>query len=85
MIKEKEIKITEEMLHGLFEGKKIVLAEPDLRITLYPPRYGVFMTYDKLIELKRTLGYQALRDTEGFFKEIFGNEMTENHYKWKKQ
>jgi len=49
-----EQKISEEMLHALFEGKKVVIDyQGQPRITLYPPRYGVFMTYDKYEELVR--------------------------------
>jgi hypothetical protein len=55
-----EQKISEEMLHALFEGKKVVIdykGQPT--ITLYPPRYGVFITYEKyekIVQQAQTAG-----------------------------
>jgi hypothetical protein len=49
-----EHRITEEMLQALFQGKKLVF---DIQgyplITLYPPRYGVFITHEKYLEMQR--------------------------------
>jgi len=48
-----EYKITEEMLQALFQGKKVVfdyVGRP--QITLYPPNYGYFITYEKKAEIE---------------------------------
>lgn len=55
-----EHKITEEQLQALFQGKKLVLdyaGQP--QITLYPPRYGVFMTHEKFVEIERMAQMRA--------------------------
>jgi len=65
-----EHKITEEMLQGLFQGKKLVLdyaGQP--RITLYPPRYGVFMTHEKFVELERRAQMNAYEAVVELFRE----------------
>jgi hypothetical protein len=50
---ELEYKITEEALQALFEGKKVIFDyQGRSRITLYPPRYGVFITHEKMRELE---------------------------------
>lgn len=48
-----ELKLTEEHLQDLFQGKRFCLdyqGEP--LIMIYPPRYGVFMTHEKYQELE---------------------------------
>lgn len=73
-----EFKITTEQLQALLEGKKLVWdVKGQPRVTLYPERWGVFMTATKFEELKRKIGFQALADTDGFFKELLGEEMFE--------
>ena len=55
-----EQKISEEMLQALFQGKKVVLdyvGQP--RVTLYPPRYGTFMTWEKFAEIERAAQLRA--------------------------
>lgn len=53
MKKHIEHKITEEQLEALFQGKKLILNYQGLpSVTLYPPRYGVFMTHEKYAELE---------------------------------
>jgi hypothetical protein len=80
-MKELEYKITTEQIQALLEGKKLVFQyQGQPQITLYPPNYGVFMTYEKLAELRRKIGFQALIDTKGFFEEIVGKEMTEKMF-----
>jgi len=54
MEKEIEHQINEEQLQALFQGKKLVLDyQGQPKITLYPPRYGVFMTHEKYVELEQ--------------------------------
>ncbi len=56
-----EYKITEEALQALFQGKKVVFdtyGQPT--ITLYPPRYGVFMTHEKYLEIERRAQMEGL-------------------------
>lgn len=53
-MKEIEQKISEEALQALFQGKKVMFDTFGLpRITLYPPRYGVFVTHEKYQEIVR--------------------------------
>lgn len=55
-----EHKMTEEQLQALFQGKKLVLdysGRP--RVTLYPPRYGFFMTWEKYVEIERAAQMKA--------------------------
>ncbi len=55
-----EFKITEEMLQALFQGQKVVFDCAGMpRITLYPPRYGVFMTHEKYTAIKEAVYAQA--------------------------
>lgn len=80
-MREIEHTLTTEQLQALFEGKKLVLNYGDLpRVTLYPPNYGVFMTFAKFAELRRKIGFQAITDTDGFFLEILGEEMFEKTF-----
>lgn len=74
-MKELEFKVTVEEIRALLEGKKLVYNFPETCITLYPDRYGVFMTYEKLADLRRQIGFPALLDTEGFFRELLGDNM----------
>lgn len=81
-MKEIKIDIKTEQIQALLEGKKLVyeiVGQP--RIVMIPDRYGVFMTYDKIAELRRRIGFQALADTEGFFEELLGKEMSEKMFK----
>lgn len=85
MVKDIEIKIDIEQLRALLEGKKLVIdvmGQP--KIIIYPDRYGVFMTYDKFVELRKNIGWQVLADTDGFFKELLGEQMFEKIFKNKK-
>ena len=55
-----DIKLTQEMLQSLFEGKRLEQnwyqpGGETLRIVIYPDRYGVFMTHEKMAEIKRNL------------------------------
>lgn len=60
-----EHKLTEEQLKALFEGKKLVI---DLygrpQITIYPPRYGFFMTWEKYAEIERAVYRKAYEHLE---------------------
>ncbi len=70
-MKELEFKLTEEALKALFEGKKIVFdyaGQP--RVTLYPPRYGVFMTYEKMAEVERLAQNKALEALLKVFRDV---------------
>lgn len=41
------------MLQALFQGKKVVFDYAGMGlVTLYPPRYGYFMTHEKMRELE---------------------------------
>jgi hypothetical protein len=65
-----EIKLTPEMLRALFEGKKVeqIFYEhplgsetPDsLKITVYPDRYGVLMTWERFSEIQRAANMRAM-------------------------
>ena len=53
-MKDLEYKITEEALQALFQGQKVIFDTVGLpRVTLYPPRYGVFVTHEKYQEIVR--------------------------------
>lgn len=55
-----EIKIDEEALQALFQGKKVVYdRHQEYRVTLYPPRYGFFMTYEKLENIRNAAKMQG--------------------------
>lgn len=59
-MQEIEQKISEEALQALFQGKKVVFDTYGLpRITLYPPRYGVFVTHEKYQEIVRRAKLQG--------------------------
>lgn len=48
------------MLQALFQGKKVVIDHHGFsKVTLYPPRYGYFMTYEKFHELESRLFSKA--------------------------
>jgi hypothetical protein len=69
-MKEIEIKIKEEALQALFQGQKVVfdyLGQP--RITLYPPRYGYFMTYEKKVEIERMALNKAFEEVIKLLKD----------------
>lgn len=58
-----EHKLTDEQLQALFQGKKLVLDYYDTpMITLMPPRYGVFMTNEKYVELERKVYARAFEE-----------------------
>ncbi|HMG16561.1 MAG TPA: hypothetical protein VK590_13985 [Saprospiraceae bacterium] len=81
-MKELEYKISTEMIQALLEGKKVVFdyaGQP--RVTLYPERYGVFMTYNKLTELRQKIGFEAMLDTRRFFEEVLGKEIADKVFK----
>jgi hypothetical protein len=66
-----EHKLTEEHLQALFQGKKLVLeysGQP--RVTLYPPRYGVFMTHEKFSEMEQRVYARAWEELTEFLKKI---------------
>lgn len=69
MEKKIEHKITEEQLQALFQGKKLVLDyQGQPMITLYPPRYGVFMTHEKYLEMERLVYSRAFEELEKFLR-----------------
>lgn len=74
-MKEIKINIKGEHIQALLEGKKCVyvtMGQP--RITLIPDRYGVFMTHDKYMELRRKIGMQLLNSSpDDFLKDFFGD------------
>jgi ASC-1-like (ASCH) protein len=77
-----EIEIKTEQIQALLEGKKLVyeqVGQPT--VVMIPDRYGVFMTYEKFAELRRKIGFETLADTDGFFKEVLGEEMFEKVFK----
>lgn len=80
MNKEKEeirFDIKTEHIQALLEGKKLtldVMGKP--RITLIPDRYGVFITYEKLAELKKSLYFSYAKDPSKIFEDIFGEDLT---------
>lgn len=77
-MKEIKIDIKTEHIQALLEGKKLTydnVGQP--RITLFPDRYGVFMTYEKLAQLRRKIGWEVMADPDGMFKELLGEEMFE--------
>src|SRR5262249_44864848 len=68
-MKDIEYKITEEALQALFQGQKIIFDTYGLpRVTLYPPRYGVFVTHEKYQEIVRrakTQGFEYVIEMLG--------------------
>lgn len=59
-IQEIEFKLTEKSLKALFEGKKIVYDYfGKSRVTIYPPSYGVFMTHEKMQQIKQAAYMRA--------------------------
>lgn len=80
-MKKMDIRLSEEMLRALFEGKKVQycqMGEP--MVTLYPERYGVFMTHEKMAEIRRAVGFQIMRDPEKFFQELFGEDTVREEF-----
>ena len=67
---EKEIKLTSEALQALFEGKKLVFDRPDMRLTIYPDRYGVFMTHEKRHELESMIYGRAFEQAVQFLRNL---------------
>jgi len=58
-----EYKITEEMLQALFQGKKVIFDYAGLpQVTLYPPNYGYFITYEKKAEIERLAHFKAFEE-----------------------
>jgi hypothetical protein len=62
-MKDIEIKIDEQALKAMFEGKRLEyvyrsgLKREAQRVTIYPPRYGFLVTHESRAELeKRTYG-----------------------------
>lgn len=73
-MKDIELKISEEMLQALFQGKKVVFdnyRRPT--IMLYPPRYGVFTTYDKYQEIVRRAEMEGHTRAIELLRESFDN------------
>ena len=65
MSMEIEHKLTEEQLQALYKGKKLVLDyQGRPRVTLYPPRYGFFMTWEKYAEIERAAFSKAYEHLE---------------------
>lgn len=78
MEKEIKINIKTEHIQSLLEGKKLTydyVGKP--RITLIPDRYGVFLTVEKLAELRRRIGIGIMVEPYKFFEEFFGKEMAD--------
>lgn len=60
MNNELEFKITEDALQALFQGQKVEFRYQGLpAVILLPPRYGVFMTYEKVKDIERAAYMQA--------------------------
>ena len=79
---EKEIKldIKTEHIQALLEGKKMVYDIQGLpRITLYPDRYGVFITHDKFLKLRRQIMGSMIVNQEGMMREFFGDDIYEEY------
>ena len=73
-MKKLEIKLTTEMMTGLFEGKRIEQNwhQGDGEITqvvIYPDRYGVFMTHEKAAELRRKIQAETFMEVMGLFED----------------
>ncbi len=75
-MRNKEFKITEDALQALFQGKKVVFREPDMDITLYPPRYGVFITHEKRIEIERMAYNKAFTELTDLLESIDDDNLT---------
>lgn len=66
-----EHKISEEQLQALFQGKKLVLNYHGVpQITLYPPRYGVFMTHEKFTEMEQRVYARAFEELTDLLRQI---------------
>lgn len=55
-MKEFEIKLDTKMYGELIAGKKVIYTlnlntKDETRITVYPPHYGVYTTYEELIKI----------------------------------
>jgi hypothetical protein len=70
-MKDVEIKIDEQALKALFEGKRLDYVynagfgknAPDpFKITIYPPRYGFFITHEKRAELEKRIYGRAFEE-----------------------
>jgi hypothetical protein len=74
-----KIEIKTEHIQALLEGKKLTLdyaGQP--RIVLIPDRYGVFMTFEKLAELRRKIAMNLITsDSETVLRDVFGDELYE--------
>lgn len=52
----KEIRLSSEMFQALLQGKKIVIEvgmENPERTTVYPPHYGLHLTFEQISEIQR--------------------------------
>lgn len=72
MEKTLEIKLTKEMMSGLFEGKRIEQSwyqgdGETIRVVIYPDRYGVFMTHEKAADLRRKIQAETYAEILGLF------------------
>lgn len=84
MKEEIKIKVTTEHIQCLLEGKKLTIQNTQHpTIHLIPERYGVFMTYEKLEELRRKVFFNIMTDPDTAMKELFGNEIYEKITEYK--
>lgn len=70
--------IKTEHIQALLEGKELTIdiyGKP--RITLIPDRYGVFMTYDTFMELRRNIAMSMLADPDTVLRDALGDDLFE--------
>jgi hypothetical protein len=81
-----EIKIDEQALKALFEGKRLDYVyhhglgkdAPDpLKITIYPPRYGFFMTHESRAELEKRIYGRAFEEAVLYLRSLAADDRKE--------
>ena len=79
MTREIKYEIKTEHIQALLEGKKLTIdIQGKPRITLIPDRYGVFITMDRFMEIRRKIALQTItQDPEKTLRDIFGDDLYE--------
>jgi hypothetical protein len=78
-----EIKIDEQALKALFEGKKLEyvyksgLKDQGQRITVYPPRYGFFVTHESRAELEKRIYGRAFEEAVQYLRTLAEDDRRE--------
>ncbi len=84
---DREIKIDEQALKALFEGKRLDYVYHDgvlgknvpvlQKITIYPPRYGFFVTHESRAELEKRIYGRAFEEAVHYLRSLAEDDKRE--------